>query len=85
VELGYENFRSYCHSPVLGAQGSPHANVVTLKLVTLPVRGSSLLYGALFIHAQDLAPFFFTASSVIIHINNKKIHENRKIRYENEL
>jgi hypothetical protein len=26
----------------------------------------------LFLHAQDLAPFFFTASSVIIHINNKK-------------
>jgi hypothetical protein len=26
----------------------------------------------LFLHAQDLGSFFFTASSVIIHINNKK-------------
>jgi hypothetical protein len=25
-----------------------------------------------YLHAQNLAPFFFTASSVIIHINNKK-------------
>jgi hypothetical protein len=43
-----------------------------LKLVTLPVRVSSLLYGALFTCSR-FGAIFFTASSVIIHINKKKI------------